>query len=140
MLSSKRSSKFSLPLAEPERKPASTGAQEMCLVQYQLQVHRKVGLELRENRLKSHSDPLSPTGVDLCPLPWSVLSTPFLHPGHKELPSLFCSLHIPPPCLPDGGRLLHQMKMAELWFLLNVSNIFSTAALLEDMLKPCIFN
>lgn len=44
-----RSSMFGLPQAELDRKPASKGAGKMWLAELQLQVHRKVILELRDN-------------------------------------------------------------------------------------------
>lgn len=40
---------FGLPQAELDRKPASKGAGKMWLAELQLQVHRKVILELRDN-------------------------------------------------------------------------------------------
>lgn len=41
---------FSLPLEEVDRRPASKGAGVMYFLESQLQVRRKVGLELSDNR------------------------------------------------------------------------------------------
>lgn len=49
-VSSRRSSAFSLLLAELDRKPASKGTREMELSESYLWVHRQEGLELRDNR------------------------------------------------------------------------------------------